>query len=1008
MALQATTSMAAAPSKKGVRVKLPKTYGVVVRGGITHESNANDVRDALVTHYAFDPADAMLLSTQFANGISSRRGSELMEVVATFGRDPVLWLTMGLRFALKDPKRRKQSAAKISSVRQYLLLWRRVCTILFASNSGNNLRLVEKLEHLQSPKTSAQYSSGTLPKPCWVIFDEAATPRCSEKVADFLKAVFVQVDGRQNDQKASLKICKAWMAAMLNAEVARQAKECTDPKFLPFEEGFLTFNYGEIALLTTSVSTAQRMQLVQTVDGKPADIHKHLRVHVGMGGLKFMLERLRSTDIFHCEQSRLVTAYIYLQCYFGAIRFCEVAEVRLHHYVTYKYSHIGPNEVDTLCYILDDGKQNDSGHLELVGAIEHRDPALSLFTALAELALVILRETRVDNELPRGTREWFKITDTQELMTMQLLQVSSEAAGGGINRAKNVYTTCAKRVKQLLQEYQQHASQDGDIKVTHQARVDAIQELQKAGIDMETMRHFLRKLRDEMQKSYLSPLNSKCLLQLAGFDPDCPLSAVSPHLDRTIGPSAAAHAPLTRARTHARHNALRATHRLRTCVPVADADFVFLINTLVPEIEQSRTELDALLRSPGNHDDACAVTAKGVLMTLRCIFESLFRTSAARERTASGALIRDSKTLRELKSYDLYKHPVFESPAYKNLVAQVRLREDEELAGDVATNCDLVLTPWATYRRHVSIAGRAFDIHTSPALQRLINNFADHRAEQRLFNDTILQEVRHRQGCDGSLGPAQSVRVEAAPASSSAPLSTHMALANANENGVGPMLPSTPPLASDSGRAAKRASPMCDITSAAESGSRKKVKLSLRGALQHLVAYRDGVKNGPPIKDLEKSAEYYDSKHLPQVRCKLKALHDAVKRRTTAWAEDGNTTATHLDEALVDVARLLNPGTDTYKNVSVQPLALAANKERKAIVLYILHCMGASQRNPRDMAPEECARPLQPLTADQKVLFKAFCKDLYSSDQATRLTAQKTLREHTPQHLSADSGASMS
>ena len=87
VALQATTSMAAAPSKKGVRVKLPKTYGVVVRGGITHESNANDVRDALVTHYAFDPADAMLLSTQFANGISSRRGSELMEVVATFGRD---------------------------------------------------------------------------------------------------------------------------------------------------------------------------------------------------------------------------------------------------------------------------------------------------------------------------------------------------------------------------------------------------------------------------------------------------------------------------------------------------------------------------------------------------------------------------------------------------------------------------------------------------------------------------------------------------------------------------------------------------------------------------------------------------------------------------------------------------------------------------------------------------------------------------------------------------------
>ncbi len=86
--------------------------------------------------------------------------------------------------------------------------------------------------------------------------------RCSEKVADFVKAVFLQVDGRQNDHKASLKICKVWMAAMLNAEVARQAKECTDPKLKellkPFEEGFLNFNFDKIAQLTKSVSTHRR------------------------------------------------------------------------------------------------------------------------------------------------------------------------------------------------------------------------------------------------------------------------------------------------------------------------------------------------------------------------------------------------------------------------------------------------------------------------------------------------------------------------------------------------------------------------------------------------------------------------------------------------------------------------------------------------------------------------------------------------------------------------------
>jgi hypothetical protein len=40
------------------------------------------------------PSDAMM---QISNGIRSRRGSELMQVVATFGKDAVLWLTMGAK-----------------------------------------------------------------------------------------------------------------------------------------------------------------------------------------------------------------------------------------------------------------------------------------------------------------------------------------------------------------------------------------------------------------------------------------------------------------------------------------------------------------------------------------------------------------------------------------------------------------------------------------------------------------------------------------------------------------------------------------------------------------------------------------------------------------------------------------------------------------------------------------------------------------------------------------------
>jgi hypothetical protein len=128
-------------------------------------------------------------------------------------------------------------------------------------------------------------------------------------------------------------------------------------------------------------------------------------------------------------------------------------------------------------------------------------------------------------------------------MTIKLLQLSSEAAGGGGSRAKNVYTTAARRAKQLLEEYMSSVSQEGEIKATHQARLEAIRALQEAGIDMEKMRHFLRKLKDEMQKSYLSPLDPSCMLHLAGFNKDYPLSAVSPHLDPTIRASAAARTP---------------------------------------------------------------------------------------------------------------------------------------------------------------------------------------------------------------------------------------------------------------------------------------------------------------------------------------------------------------------------------------------------------------------------------------------------------------------------------
>jgi hypothetical protein len=102
VAVRAPTSTVA-QGKKGAKAK---QYSIVVQGGITHESGATDVKEALIEHYGFTDTDAHDLSTQFVNGISARRGIELMEAVATFGREMVLWLIKGLSYALMDPSDR--------------------------------------------------------------------------------------------------------------------------------------------------------------------------------------------------------------------------------------------------------------------------------------------------------------------------------------------------------------------------------------------------------------------------------------------------------------------------------------------------------------------------------------------------------------------------------------------------------------------------------------------------------------------------------------------------------------------------------------------------------------------------------------------------------------------------------------------------------------------------------------------------------------------------------------
>ena len=65
----------------------------------------------------------------------------------------------------------------------------------------------------------------------------------------------------------------------------------------------------------------------------------------------------------------MTSLFTQLQCYACGLRFCEMDEVRLHHYTVQRSVNIGRGDgtVRVLGFIMDDGKQNDSGNIELLG-----------------------------------------------------------------------------------------------------------------------------------------------------------------------------------------------------------------------------------------------------------------------------------------------------------------------------------------------------------------------------------------------------------------------------------------------------------------------------------------------------------------------------------------------------------------------------------------------------------------------------------------------------------------
>jgi hypothetical protein len=453
------------------------------------------------------------------NGRTS--GDKLFKAAKKFGPQGLVWIWKGATQAGK--------ILSITTIVKYLESWLGHCS------EQPEPSTVDRCTELVRPADGTSKS-----KSYWLPFFVTGIggdgkPVVSPRIVAFVERFYPA----GNAQGSSMNIFMSWLLASLNAEL--EAMKST----AHFKDGFLRAEFSRLMILSKQVWKSKTTSTKKKVDGSRVDIHKAKRATVGFEGILAMVTRLQEHQMFKTSKTQQQTLTMFLQLYFGGLRFVSAGSVLLHLYAIDFYAALGAHGNHCITFVLDDGKGNRNGNFEKTGCVSHRNPRMCFFTAWMENVLMLLRQPRLAN----GTIvTWFDITDPDDFCSIPLYDHDDGAPSKATTEADRKRERFGDHVKCLLQWYNMS---NGDLlpsayKQAHQPRKECIQALQAASVPKPNLEYFLKKFDrntrgggardDELRKSYLDPCDLTCMTIMAGYDYRFMTSANAPHLDASIGP----------------------------------------------------------------------------------------------------------------------------------------------------------------------------------------------------------------------------------------------------------------------------------------------------------------------------------------------------------------------------------------------------------------------------------------------------------------------------------------
>ena len=497
---------------------------------------------------------AKQLATDFRNsGAGVTAGGQLMKPLRTFGPTALIVIWTGIRH-------KNGVADKISTVDNYLSLWRSAC-----SDISHIRGMADRWTHIPHTNERSVKFSGGMYQPHWVTAADGKAI-VSPKIVDFVKHFFP-------DENAQSKKFNSFLSCFL----AIANYDCHALGLPALPDGYLRNTFNALKNTGKQLRRNQSQSLIaRKDDGAYQDLHKHISATIGMHGVLWIVQQMQEGILKWSEkdvvQTQLLTL-LQLEC---GLRFDGAGIMQVHMFYMRRCMEFGEFGRDALCYICNNGKANQNGHLTSVAAISHYNPRMCLITALAE-ALLLLWQDPVAKVGAENFMTYMDLRDPKSFMEFQMCNTDNESSTGDAKKRK--YARFKRLYAELLDAYRKHAESTpwpvtGALKKTHQWRVECIRMMQALGVPKAEREYFLNKFgaasdvtNDEMHRSYLDFVHTEAVTAMAGFRCD-PRNIVSPHTpehDELLCTSLLSRAALmpTCTRTHVPRAARRASKSLR-------------------------------------------------------------------------------------------------------------------------------------------------------------------------------------------------------------------------------------------------------------------------------------------------------------------------------------------------------------------------------------------------------------------------------------------------------------